>query len=94
MQRMQLGDPRVKVLDKSVSCHVGTTLPASSSDAVRYEQVQLPSQPFLSQTFRMEPLGSVSLDLLEHTSNFIQNPSYVFSICKIHFMGMSVSRYW
>lgn len=85
MQRMQLGDPRVKVLEKRVNCYVGTTLP--TSDAVSYDQVQLPSQPFLSHTFWMELLGSLSFDLLEHTSNFIQNPSYLFSICKIPFYG-------
>lgn len=37
----------------------------------------------------MEPLESLSLDLLEHISNFIGNPSYLLSIHKIHFIGTS-----
>lgn len=37
----------------------------------------------------MEPLGSLSLDLLKHTSNFIGNPSFLLSIPKINFIGNS-----
>ena len=35
---------------------------------------------------QMQPVGSLPFDFLEHTSNFIRNPSYLLSIRKIHFL--------
>lgn len=69
------------MLEKGVNGHAETQTPTSSRDA----EGQLPFQQVPAQTFHLEPL--VSLEHSEHTSNFIQNLSYLRSVRKIHFPG-------
>lgn len=80
------GDPWVnKVLEKRVNCHTETQIPTSSRDAEGYRQVQLPFKQFPAQSFHVEP--PLSLDHLEQTSNFIQNPHSLRSVGNMHFPG-------
>lgn len=85
---MQLGTRGFrKVLEKRLNGHAEPQIPTSSRDAEGYKQVHLPFQHVPAQTFHVEPPVSLHLDNSEHTSNFIQNPSYLRSVYKMHFPG-------